>query len=307
MFSRTLRPAALLPRLAPLSLRASFSASSARAAMKATLNKDSDDINKYVEQHSSPLPEKFAQLHASSLKHYPETASKTISALQGQWMQLLMRMTRPKRVLELGCFMGFSAMAMADGMPPGSTLYTCEKDAKAAQLARDVFLKHGYTQSSQDRVKIELLEGAAMSSLHNLADQKMQFDCIFIDADKAGYIAYYDFILDNNMLSDQGYIIADNALFSGLVVRSAAIASSASVASPLSPPASPPASPPLNPQSLPSEADTSEPDAYDPKLVAWAQKSANNIHAFNQHVKNDPRVSVAVLPVFDGLSVIMKK
>jgi predicted O-methyltransferase YrrM len=96
-------------------------------------------------------------------------------------------MTRPRLVLELGCFMGYSAMAMADGMSEGTTLYTCEKDAKAAHLARDLFVRHGYHTSSAEGtrqpVSIELLEGEAMNSLQDLARKRLQFDAVFLGMD----------------------------------------------------------------------------------------------------------------------------
>ncbi|KAF9574863.1 hypothetical protein EC968_005103 [Mortierella alpina] len=263
-----------------------------------------DALFRYSEQHSTPLPEKFATLHASSVEHYPGTADKTISAMQGNLLKLLMRMTRPQVVLELGCFMGFSAMAMADGMPEGSVLYTCELDSRAAQLARDLFEREGYNdqgvRENKQVTKIELLEGEGLASLKTLAKNNVKFDAVFIDADKGNYINYFNFILDNDLLSDHGYILADNTLFQGMVLQSPSQVDRTKNQSSLpSPPSSPPRSPP-------SDASSAS-DAKKQKAVAMFQKTANHIDAFNQHVANDPRVDVVLLPVFDGLSVIMKK
>lgn len=138
-----------------------------------------DPLFYYSQALSSPLPAKFKELHASSVQHYPATADKTVSDLQGQFLRLLMRMTRPRRVLELGCFMGYSAMAMADGMTPDGVLYTCEKDTQAAHLARELFDKEGYT-GKRGKATIELLEGDALASLEMLAKNELQFDAIFI-------------------------------------------------------------------------------------------------------------------------------
>jgi len=173
----------------PTRLVCGFHSSRTFAALNPSLNTDQDtgSIFRYSEQHSTPLPDKFARLHASSIAAYPTSADKTVSALQGRLLQLLMRMTRPRLVLELGCFMGYSAMAMADGMSEGTTLYTCEKDAKAAHLARDLFVRHGYHTSSAEGtrqpVSIELLEGEAMNSLQDLARKRLQFDAVFLGMD----------------------------------------------------------------------------------------------------------------------------
>ncbi|CAO3565114.1 unnamed protein product [Mortierella alpina] len=300
-------------RPAPRAATSSFHTSRPAAAMNpsfegADSSSDShgksgfDALLRYSEQRSTPQPEKFAALHASSVEHYPGTADKTISAMQGNFLTLLMRMTRPQVVLELGCFMGYSAMAMADGMPQGSVLYTCELDSRAAQLARDLFEREGYNDQgvSQNRqlAKIELLEGEGLVSLQTLTKTKtnLKFDAVFIDADKGNYINYYNFIMDNDLLSDHGYILVDNALFQGLVLQSPSQDDQTKNKKGSLP--SPPPSPRL---------DASSKDAQKEKAAARYQKYANHIDAFNRQVAKDPRVDVVLLPVFDGLSVIMKK
>ncbi|KAF9334572.1 hypothetical protein BG006_001932 [Podila minutissima] len=245
-----------------------------------------DPLFHYSQALSSPLPAKFMELHANSVQHYPATANKTVSDLQGQFLRLLMRMTRPRRVLELGCFMGYSAMAMADGMASNGVLYTCEKDTQAAQLARELFDKQGYIGKS-GKATIELLEGDAMASLETLAKNQLQFDAIFIDADKGGYIKYFEHIMDNGLLSKDGYILADNILFRGMVLNSNTSGLP-----------SPPPSPTLSP---------TDEEASKKRSKSSLQKTANHMDAFNRHVRSDPRVEVVVLPVFDGLSVIMHK
>ncbi|KAG0273036.1 hypothetical protein BGZ95_011159 [Linnemannia exigua] len=236
------------------------------------------------------------------MKVYPTTAGKTVSALQGHFQQLLMRLTKPKAVLELGTFMGYSAMAMADGMPKGAVLYTCEKDPRAAQLSRELFEEHAYSPSTKSQngqrkdTTIEVIEGDGLSSLALLAQRNLRFDAVFLDADKGNYINYYNFILDNDMLNDDGYILADNVLFSGLVLNSeerktkqaAAAATGASSSS--------------------KGKGKKEKDAKDGEWTSEAfQKFADHIDTFNKHVCIDPRVDVVLLPAFDGLSLIMKK
>ncbi|KAF9968698.1 hypothetical protein BGZ70_010204 [Mortierella alpina] len=301
-----MRPA---PRVATSSFHTSRPVAAMNPSFEGAESSSSDSNSKggyaallrYSEQHSTPQPEKFATLHASSVEHYPSSADKTISAMQGNFLTLLMRMTRPQVVLELGCFMGYSAMAMADGMPQDSVLYTCELDSRAAQLARDLFEREGYNDQgiSQNRqlAKIELLEGDGLASLQTLTKAKsnLKFDAVFIDADKGNYINYYNFIMDNDLLSDHGYILVDNALFQGLVVHSPSQDDQTKKKGSLP---SPPPSPRL---------DASSSDAEKQKTAVRYQKYANHVDAFNRQVAKDPRVDVVLLPVFDGLSVIMKK
>jgi predicted O-methyltransferase YrrM len=121
-------------------------------------------------------------------------------------------------------------------------------------------------------------------------------------------VNYYNFILDNDMLTDEGYILADNVLFSGLVLnseqrkRDAAAASASSSSS----------------SSSSSSASSSTTTAFSKGKgkkgkngEAWGgdtfQKFADHIDTFNKHVRSDPRVDVVLLPAFDGLSLIMKK
>ncbi|KAF9188259.1 hypothetical protein BGZ51_000720 [Haplosporangium sp. Z 767] len=192
-------------------------------------------------------------------------------------------------------------MAMADGMPNGGTVYTCEKDAKAAQFARDTILeRHGLCEESRETVKIDLWEGSAMNSLETMAKNGLQFDAIFIDADKGNYIKYFDFILANDLLSRGGYILADNVLFRGMVLDSNKEHSDHRIS--LLPP-SPPLSPPLSPQ----PNDSSSKDRRKKRSQTSLQKTADHMDAFNRHIMKDQRVEVVVLPIFDGISIIVKK
>lgn len=78
--------------------------------------------------------------------------------------------------------MGYSAMAMADGMTTNGAIYTCEKDAKAARLARELFQHHGYNgpEGRAPKAKIELMEGDALTSLEILSRNDIQFDAVFL-------------------------------------------------------------------------------------------------------------------------------
>ncbi|KAG0236584.1 hypothetical protein BGW42_003239 [Actinomortierella wolfii] len=287
-----------------------------------------DPIFTYSSQFSSPLPARYADTHKLAEQEYPGSSFKSVSPLQAQLFKILMRMTRPTKVLELGCFMGYSAMALADGMDSHGVVYTCEKDEKAANLARKIFAEHNYTRSEQDdhtkykSARIELLEGNAMDSLKALAQNNIEFDVIFIDADKGNYINYYKFILDNNMLARQGFILADNVLFRGLVLNSeTASIETPYLSSTLSPSSSSSSSSHASPkleafiekkiekiekaQEKQDAQETSKPSKEERRLANF-QRTADHMHRFNLHVLNDERVEVALLPLFDGLSIIRR-
>ncbi|KAF9406713.1 hypothetical protein BGZ94_002983, partial [Podila epigama] len=245
-----------------------------------------DPLFHYSHALSTPLPNAFAALHAHTMHEYPTHAEKSVSELQGQFLRLLMRMTRPKRVLELGCFLGYSALAMAEGMPPGGTLYTCEKDSAAAQQARSFFIAQGYpprshsssssTVSPETKTAIELLEGDALASLDVLARNQIQFDAIFLDANKGGYISHFDFIMDNNLLSKHGFILADNILFRGLVLNSVPAKNKNTLPSP-------PPSPTLGPSDHQSSEQGQDLTPAPPRQKSALQKTANHMDAFNRH------------------------
>ncbi|KAG2174995.1 hypothetical protein INT43_006057 [Umbelopsis isabellina] len=120
-----------------------------------------------------------------------------------------------------------------------------------------------------DRVIIE--EGIALDIIKKLPTGAFapKFDLVFIDADKGNYINYFNQIMSRSLLSDRGIILVDNVLFRGLV-----------------------------PNAMENNF-----DPKDKNLIRTARK----LHAFNQHVKDDPRVEQIILPLFDGLSIIQRK
>ncbi|KAG0277241.1 hypothetical protein BGZ96_002949, partial [Linnemannia gamsii] len=201
---------------------------------------------------------------------------------------MLMRLKQPKRVLELGTFMGYSAVAVADGMPKGGVIYTCEKDPKAARLSRELFEEHAYSPSTTDRevkerkdVAIEVVEGDGMAGLALLARRNLRFDAVFLDADKVNYVNYYNFILDNDMLTDEGYILADNVLFHGLILDSdqRRRKTTAAASSPFSSTSS---------VFLKGNDNKDGNSDYDNWGFELFQKFADHVDIFNKHVRSDP-------------------
>ena len=129
--------------------------------------------------------------------------------VEGQALKFLVRMTRARRVLELGMFTGYSALAMAEALPSDGRVLACEVDPDAAAFAQRCF------DQSPVGARIAVRVGPAQAALQQLAAAGDSFDFIFIDADKAGYIAYVTTALDAGLLAPEGIICVDNTLLQG--------------------------------------------------------------------------------------------
>jgi caffeoyl-CoA O-methyltransferase len=131
--------------------------------------------------------------------------------LEGQTLKMFVHITKAKRILEVGMFTGYSALAMAEALPSDGQLIGCEVDSYVAQFAVRCFSEspHG------DKIVVEV--APALETLHKLVARKESFDLIFIDADKKEYVEYFQTILDNHLLAKGGLICVDNTLLQGQV------------------------------------------------------------------------------------------
>lgn len=129
--------------------------------------------------------------------------------VEGQLLRMLVGLTRAVRVLEIGLFTGYSALAMAEALPPGGELIACEIDAGAAALARSCL------DASDSGVKVDIRVGPALATLQLLAEQGRTFDLVFLDADKTGYLDYLRLLLDGGLLASHGLLCVDNTLLQG--------------------------------------------------------------------------------------------
>jgi caffeoyl-CoA O-methyltransferase len=130
--------------------------------------------------------------------------------VEGQTLKFLLHLAAATRVLEIGMFTGYSALAMAEELPDDGVLVACEIDPVVAAFARECFV-----ESSAGR-KITVEVGPALDTLRRLADRSEQpFDFVFIDADKGGYLAYVDFLLNSPLLAPRAVIAVDNTLMQG--------------------------------------------------------------------------------------------
>jgi len=126
---------------------------------------------------------------------------------QGKFLELLSKMLRPKHILELGTYTGYSAICLAKGLPAEGKLTTIDINDELETMVRGFFSEGGYTD------KIDYILGNAIEILPTL---KGPFDLVFIDADKINYSNYFDLLIDK--VPSGGIILADNVLWSGKIL-----------------------------------------------------------------------------------------
>jgi predicted O-methyltransferase YrrM len=168
-----------------------------------------DPIERYAEEHTTPPEPLLAEL-AEETRATLESPQMLTGTVEGRFLELLVYVSGPKRVLELGTYSGYSALSMAAGLPPGGRIDTCELDENRAGVARRYIGQSSYA----DRITIHL--GPALETIGHLEGE---FDFVFIDADKPNYVNYYEAVLPR--LTERGFIAADNTLWSGRVLDEA--------------------------------------------------------------------------------------
>jgi caffeoyl-CoA O-methyltransferase len=129
--------------------------------------------------------------------------------VEGQLLKFLISLTKARRVLEIGMFTGYSALAMAEALPADGEVVACEVDAYVAEFAKRCF------HESAVGHKISVLVAPALQTMQQLAEAGEVFDLVFIDADKAGYVDYLDLLLTTGLLAVDGLVCADNTLMQG--------------------------------------------------------------------------------------------
>ena len=214
-----------------------------------------------------PLTEPLRRyLLANSLREHPalarlrdETArlpgaDMQIAPEQGQLMALLVELIGARRVLEIGCFAGYSALAMALALPPDGRLITLEANPEPVEIGRRAWAAAGV----QGRIEVRI--GLALDSLDALLAEGLaeKFDLAFIDADKKSYDAYYERTL--TLVRAGGLILLDNVLWGGAV------------------------------------ADPADRD-----------RQTQALRKLNAKLHRDERISLALLPIGDGMTVARKR
>jgi len=164
-------------------------------------------LEEYLEKHTSKPSDLLLEItKLTNLRtQFPRMLSGQI---QGKFLEMISNIIKPKRILEIGTFTGYSAISLAAGLPDDGTLITIEYNEEYEDMIR-YFIRKANLEH-----KIQLLIGDAKEIIPNLHER---FDLVFIDADKYGYSIYYELVI--NMLRNGGIILVDNVLWSGKVLH----------------------------------------------------------------------------------------
>ncbi|MDT0648722.1 O-methyltransferase [Autumnicola edwardsiae] len=166
-----------------------------------------DKIDNYIVAHSQKEPELLARLNR-------ETNQKILQPrmlsghYQGRLLSLLSKIIRPKTILEIGTYTGYSALCLAEGLAENGKIHTIDVNEELYDFQREYFEASAYSSN------IKQYLGDAVEIIPQIHEN---FDLVFIDADKPNYPAYFDLII--NKMNPGGVILSDNVLWSGKVVE----------------------------------------------------------------------------------------
>jgi len=170
------------------------------------------DLLDYIYNHTQPLHSVQKDIIAHN-KTLGDTQRLQISEVQGQFLQLMIKINNVKNCLEIGTFTGFSTLTMALTLPNGGKITTIDHDEKVIHIAKNFFKKGNLDN------KIETVISPALETLRKFLEEEKKFDLIFIDADKGNYKNYYELSL--NLINEKALIIFDNVLWHGDVFKKA--------------------------------------------------------------------------------------
>jgi len=208
-----------------------------------------EQLSAYIADHA-PGPDQLERELIEETSHL-EMAGMQIGPEQAAFLRFLVRISGATRILEIGSFTGYSALAMASALPEGGTLTALDRSEEWTDIATRYWEKAGVA----DRIDLRIGDGA--ESLAAMPEEPT-FDLAFIDADKTGYPEYLDLVVPR--LNPGGILVADNTLRHGVV------------------------------------ADPTE-----------TSESIEAVRRFNDAISTDPRIDAQLLPLFDGLTVAVKR
>ena len=207
------------------------------------------NIEKYVEALSdkeSPLLKEINEYTFRNI-HQPRMLS---GHLQGRILSFISQIKKPKNILEIGTYTGYSALCLAEGLSTDGKLITIDKDKSLNSIVGDFFSRSKYANQIDRKI------GEALNLIPEI---KLKFDLVFIDADKKNYKNYFNQVFD--MLNVGGVIIVDNVLWNGKV--------------------------------------TDLEKNHNDKITVY-------MNEFNEYINKNKKVSKLILPVRDGLTIIIK-
>tara|TARA_B100000003_G_scaffold208067_1_gene227293 strand:- start:879 stop:1523 length:645 start_codon:yes stop_codon:yes gene_type:complete len=205
-------------------------------------------IEDYIRKNSSKEPEILKDLNK-------ETYLKVLNPrmlsghIQGRFLSIITKLIKPKKILEIGTYTGYSAICMAEGLIENGIIHTIDINEELISIQNKYFAKSKCNNSIIQHV------GDARNIIKSINEK---FDLVFLDADKENYIEYYELVIEK--VKKGGLIIADNVLWTGKVV---------------------------------------EPEKDDDQLTQY-------LIDFNKMINEDDRVENIILPLRDGLNVILK-
>ena len=166
------------------------------------------DILEYSEKYSQQEPEILQELNRET--HLKILNPRMLSGFfQGRLLSIISKLIKPKKVLEIGTYTGYSAICIAEGMNNNGIIHTIDKNEELNTIQKKYFKKSGLENN------IIQYNGCALDIIPKIEEK---FDLIFIDADKENYINYFNLVIDK--LNNNGVILADNVLWSGKVINS---------------------------------------------------------------------------------------
>tara|TARA_B100000965_G_scaffold404889_1_gene437007 strand:+ start:1820 stop:2476 length:657 start_codon:yes stop_codon:yes gene_type:complete len=166
------------------------------------------DIEKYIEEYSQslhPIQKEIISYNES----LGEIKKMQIAVSQCFFLELIIKISKFKNILEVGTFTGLSTVSMALGLPHDGKIIALDKNFKTNEIANNFFKK------ANQNNKIKTIVKPALTSLQELKDKNEIFDLVFIDADKENYRKYYDYGIQ--LIKKDGLIIIDNVLWYGEV------------------------------------------------------------------------------------------
>ena len=170
------------------------------------MNAIDNELTKYAEDFTSGESEVLQALRRECYEHYADS-SMLSGFFQGRVLSMFSKMIRPKIVLEIGTYLGYSALCFAEGLADSGKVITLDVNEETNKVARSFVERSGYA----DRIEFHL--GNAVDIIPGLPET---FDLVFIDADKPNYSNYYNLVFDKGRPG--GFIIADTVLWSGKVL-----------------------------------------------------------------------------------------
>ena len=170
------------------------------------MNEIKNELTEYAEGFTSNESDVLRELREHCYAHY-EDSSMLSGFVQGRVLSMFSRMIRPRVVLEIGTYLGYSALCFAEGLVDGGKVITLDVNEETNKVASSFVEKSAY----KAQIEFHLGEGAAI-----IPKLPETFDLVFIDADKPNYSNYYNLALDR--IPPGGFIIADNVLWSGRVL-----------------------------------------------------------------------------------------